>query len=84
MHQGVLGHKSTHYYEKFYGYTGFFPILKGKNREVSHTIELRQILNVLPNDGGSLFSRTGLVHGARLFILDDVIYNGHPSTAEHL
>jgi len=74
----------SNYYERFYGYTGFFPILKGKNREVSHTIELRQILSVLPNNGGSLFSRTGLVHGARLFILDDVIYNGHPTKAEHL
>ena len=38
----------------------------------------------MPNEGGSLFSRTGLVHGARIFILDDVVYNGHPTTAEHL
>jgi len=73
----------SNYYEKFYGYTGFFPILK-EVREVSHTIELRKLLSVLPNAGGSLFSRTGLVHGARLFILDDVVYNGHPTTAEHL
>lgn len=72
------------YYDKFYGYTGFFPILKKEKKEVSHTIELRQLLSVLPNAGGSLFSRTGLVHGARLFILDDVVYNGHPTTAEHL
>lgn len=74
----------SNYYEKFYGYTGFFPILKDQKREISHTIELRQVLSVLPNAGGSLFSRTGLVHGARIFILDDVVYNGHPTTAEHL
>lgn len=74
----------SNYYGKFYGYTGFFPILKEPKREISHTIELRQLLSVLPNEGGSLFSRTGLVHGARIFILDDVVYNGHPTTAEHL
>ncbi len=74
----------SNYYESFYGYTGLFPILKADKIKVSHTIELREILSTLPNDGGSLFSRTGLVHGARLFILDDVVYNGHPTSVEHL
>lgn len=71
-------------YGDFYGYTGVFPIIKDKKRAVSHARELREILSGMDNSGGSLFSRTGLVHGARLFVLDDVVYNGHPSKEEHL
>jgi hypothetical protein len=70
-------------YEQFYGYTGLFPILK-EERSESHAEELRGILASLPNGAGSMFSRTGLVHGARLFVIDDVIYNGHPSREDHL
>lgn len=71
-------------YGSFYGYTGLFPIRKDAKREVSHAIELRHVLSDLENGAGSLFSRTGLVHGARMFVLDDVVYNGHPTTEEHL
>lgn len=70
-------------YGQFYGYTGLFPILE-EVRSESHTDELRGILAALPNGAGSLFARTGLVHAARLFVIDDVIYNGAPSLEEHL
>ena len=60
-----------------------FPIIDDLQAE-SHKDILREILLALPNSKGSLFSRTGLVHGARLFIIDDVIYNGRPSREEHL
>jgi hypothetical protein len=65
------------------GYTGFFPIIE-ETRSQSHAEELRGLLAALPTGEGSLFSRTRLVHGARLFIIDDVVYNGHPTREEHL
>ena len=73
----------SNYYGKFYGYTGLFPILDN-NESHNHLTELRSLLSTLPDSEGSLFSRSGLVHGARFFILDDVVYNGHPTPEEHL
>ncbi|MDX1489902.1 MAG: hypothetical protein R3332_01335 [Pseudohongiellaceae bacterium] len=73
----------SNYYGKFYGYTGLFPVLDNEEGH-NHLVELRSLLSSLANDRGSLFSRTGLVHGARFFILDDVVYNGHPTVEEHL
>ena len=70
-------------YGQIYGYTGFFPIIE-EARSQSHAEQLRGILAALPTGEGSLFSRTRLVHGARLFVMDDVVYNGHPSREEHL
>lgn len=71
------------------GYTGFFPIIEDAGSqphavESSHAVELRGVLAALPTGEGSLFSRTRLVHGARLFVIDDVVYNGYPSREEHL
>ena len=71
-------------YGNFYGYTGVFPIIRDDKLEVSHAVELRRVLSELNSGGGSIFSRTGLVHGARMFVLDDVVYNGHPTKEEHL
>jgi hypothetical protein len=68
---------------QIHGYTGFFPIIE-EARAQSHAVALRGILATLPTGEGSLFSRTRLVHGARLFVIDDVVYNGHPSREEHL
>lgn len=73
----------SNYYGKFYGYTGLFPILDNDESH-SHTVELRNLLSTLSDGRGSLFSSTGLVHGARFFILDDVVFNGSPSPEEHL
>ncbi len=73
----------SNYYDRFYGYTGLFPILEA-SRECCHKTTLRGLLANLANGDGSLFSRTGLVHGARFFILDDVVFNAHPTTEEHL
>ncbi|MDB5571856.1 MAG: hypothetical protein JWN93_3039 [Hyphomicrobiales bacterium] len=69
-------------YDSFYGYTGLFPIIDDLQAE-SHLDILREVLMSLPDGRGSLFSRTGLVHGARLFIIDDPVYNGRPSREEH-
>ncbi|MBT5950333.1 hypothetical protein N9M30_02025 [Pseudomonadales bacterium] len=71
-------------YDNFYGYTGMFPVLRDVAGEAPKITSLRRCLSELENGQGSLFSRTGLVHGARLFLLDDVVYNGAPSPQEHL
>jgi len=74
----------SNYYDKFYGYTGFFPILEDTESSCGHTLTLRETLSRLEIGENSIFSKTGLVHGARIFILDDVVYNGHPTKEEHL
>lgn len=71
-------------YDNFYGYTGLFPILPSDGDGSSPGRDLRRDLATLPNGPGSMLSRTGLVHSARLFVLEDVVFNGHPSSAEHL
>ena len=71
-------------YGNFYGYTGLFPILPSDGDGSAPSRDLRRDLAILPNGPGSMFSRTGLVHSARLFVLGDVVYNGHPSAVEHL
>lgn len=71
-------------YDNFYGYTGLFPIKPTTGDGSSPTRDLRRVLSALPNGPGSLFSRTGLVHGARLFVLGDVVYNGYPAKHENL
>ncbi len=70
-------------YEQFYGYTGLFPIREDATG-ASHVEALRGELAALPYGVGSMFSRTGLVHAARMFVIEDVIDNGHPSHEEHL
>jgi hypothetical protein len=67
---------------KIYGYTGFFPIRE--DAKGSGVDDLRTVLAEAADGPGSLFARTGLVHVARFFIIDDVIYNGAPSHEEHL
>jgi hypothetical protein len=71
-------------YDQFYGFTGLFPVRNDPNVPVSHATALRATLAALDNGPGSLFSRTGLVHASRLFLIDDVIYNGAPQHEEHL
>jgi hypothetical protein len=72
-------------YGQFYGYTGLFPVRDvAPFQEVSPLDALRRHLNGLSAGSNSIFARTRLVHGARLFLIDDVIYNGHPSVSEHL
>lgn len=69
---------------KFYGYTGLFPVRDSPEEPISHLDALRALLNNMESGPGCLFARTRLVHGARLFLIDDVIYNGHPTREEHL
>ncbi len=71
-------------YDNFYGYTGLFPIRKSTGDGSSPLRDLRRELEALPFGRDSLLSRTGLVHGARMFVIDDVVFNGYPAKEEHL
>lgn len=71
-------------YDEFFGFTGLYPVLDDPHVPVSHATALRTILAELDNGPGSLFSRTGLVHAGRFFLLNDVVYNGAPQREEHL
>jgi hypothetical protein len=71
-------------YDQFYGFTGLFPVLDNPHVRVSHAAALRATLAALDNGPGSLLSRTGLVHAGRLFLIDDLVYNGAPQREEHL
>lgn len=71
-------------YDNFYGYTGLFPVRKSTGDGSSPLRDLRRVLEQLPFGKDSLLSRTGLVHGARMFVIEDVVYNGHPAREEHL
>jgi hypothetical protein len=71
-------------YGDFYGYTGLFPVIDDPRGAESHLDVLREMLNRLDAGPGSMFARAGLVHGARLFLVDDIIDNGYPALPEHL
>ena len=71
-------------YDKFYGFTGLFPVLDDRHAAISHATALRSVLATLDNGPGSLFSRTGLVHAGRFFLVNDVVYGGAPQREEHL
>ena len=71
------------HYGRFLGYTGFFPILREPGQP-SRVNPLRAALAALPFGEGSMFARAGLVHGARLFVIDALPDNGRPARTEHL
>jgi hypothetical protein len=64
-------------------YTGLFPIIEEASSR-SHAVELRGVLAALPTGEDRCFRAPRLVYGARLFVIDDVVYNGHPSREDHL
>ena len=67
-----------------YGLTVLSPILAGVTKETSHNCALRMYLAGLPNDQNSPFARVSSTHMARLVVMDDVVFVGHPAQEEHL
>jgi hypothetical protein len=67
-----------------YGLTILSPILQDPNANTSHSCAIRMKLADLPRDEFSPFARVSGTHMARLVVLDDVVYVGMPSCAEHL
>ncbi|MGC2694262.1 MAG: hypothetical protein WA738_00570 [Candidatus Angelobacter sp.] len=67
-----------------YGLTILSPILQDEKAATSHNCAIREYLAGLPNDERSPFARVSSTHMARLVVMDDVVFVGHPSHEEHL
>jgi len=67
-----------------YGLTVLSPIKPGVTKKSSHNCALREYLAGLPNDQRSPFAKVSSTHMARLVVMDDVVFVGHPAYEEHL
>jgi len=67
-----------------YGLTVLSPILNDRNREPSHADEIRRMLASFGTGGNSPLAKVSSTHLARITVIDDVFYEGHPSHEDHL
>ncbi len=67
-----------------YGLTILSPILEDNHLDICHSMELRWYLSQLPRDCRSPFAQLSSTYLARLVVLDDVVYVGHPACEDHL
>lgn len=67
-----------------YGLTILSPILEDNRLDVCHSMELRWYLSQLPRDHRSPFAQLSSTYLARLVVMDDVVFVGHPAHDEHL
>lgn len=67
-----------------YGLTILSPIKEGEQLDVDHATQLRWYLCGLPKDHTSPFAKIDSTYLARLVVLDDVVFVGHPACEEHL
>jgi hypothetical protein len=69
---------------KVYGLTILSPIIEDNRLDICHSMELRWYLSQLPRDSRSPFAQLSSTYLARLVVMDDVIFVGHPAHEEHL
>jgi hypothetical protein len=69
---------------KTYGLTILSPILEDNRLDICHSMELRWYLSQLPRDCRSPFAQLSSTYLARLVVMDDVVFVGHPACEEHL
>ena len=69
---------------KVYGLTVLSPIIEDNRLDICHSMELRWYLSQLPRDSRSPFAQLSSTYLARLVVMDDVIFVGHPAHEEHL
>jgi hypothetical protein len=69
---------------KTYGLTILSPIIEDSRLDVCHSMELRWYLSQLPRDYRSPFAQLSSTYLARLVVMDDVVFVGHPAHEEHL
>jgi hypothetical protein len=67
-----------------YGLTILSPIIEDDRIDVCHSMELRWYLSQLPRDHRSPFAQISSTYLARLVVMDDVVFVGHPACEEHL
>lgn len=60
------------------------PIIDGRTLGMHHAMELRRTLAALGTGANSPFASLGMVHTARLVIVDDVANESFPGIADHL
>ena len=69
---------------KTYGLTILSPIIEDERLDVCHSMELRWYLSQLPRDCRSPFAQISSTYLARLVVMDDVVFVGHPAHEDHL
>src|SRR5215467_1088028 len=69
---------------KVYGLTILSPIIEDNRLDICHSMEIRWLLSQLPRDYRSPFARLASTYLARLVVMDDVVFVGHPACEEHL
>ncbi|HZS52890.1 MAG TPA: hypothetical protein VFA65_00700 [Bryobacteraceae bacterium] len=67
-----------------YGLTILSPIKEDNQLDLCHSMELRWYLSQLPRDHRSPFAQLSDTYLARLVVMDDVVFVGHPACEEHL
>lgn len=67
-----------------YGLTILSPIIENNRLDVCHSMELRWYLSQLPRDYRSPFAQLSSTYLARLVVMDDVVFVGHPAHEDHL
>jgi hypothetical protein len=67
-----------------YGLTILSPIKEERRLDIDHATQLRWYLCGLPKDHTSPFAKIDSTYLARLVVLDDVVFVGHPACEEHL
>ena len=67
-----------------YGLTILSPIIEDSRLDICHSMELRWYLSQLPRDCRSPFAQLSSTYLARLVVLDDVVFVGHPAHEDHL
>jgi hypothetical protein len=67
-----------------YGLTILSPIIEDDRIDICHSMELRWYLSQLPRDCRSPFAQLSSTYLARLVVMDDVVFVGHPACEEHL
>jgi hypothetical protein len=67
-----------------YGLTVLSPIIEDNRLDICHSMELRWYLAHLPRDHQSPFAQLSSTYLARLVVLDDVVFVGHPAHEDHL
>ena len=67
-----------------YGLTCLSPIRSGPEQGPSHADHVRAGLAAFATGAGSPLAAVDTTHMARLAVLDDVFYQGHPAAQDHL
>lgn len=67
-----------------YGLTVLSPILNDPNCEPSHVDVIRKTLASFDTGCNSPLAKVSSIHLARITVIDDVFYEGHPSHEDHL